>query len=574
MKTIKYILFYSVVLLVVSCQDFMTPNLDNYKSDETVNTSRNNFLGVLYTTYTLLPTRVNFTYEAATDNAVNNTENSLSSKAARGGVSYTYNPFGENWTTDYKGINYVNYFLEKMVLDTSKAIPTPVRFDVDPIVNLQWFYFTMGEAYFMRAWFEFDLLQKYGGVAADGKTYGFPITTSYLDVTMQLDRPRNTYAECVERITADCDSAIKYLPVNYNKSTGLLSEGVVTQSGHASGIAAHALKTRTLLYAASPAYNPDNDVVKWKESAKAALDAITASGSLLNLQSFINYYSKSKLNDGFYNNPDIFFRGPISQNVTTYESENFPPRASSGKGTINPSQDFVDAFLMRDGYPITATSASFPYDPSNAFKNRDSRLELFIVHSGETYAGITIDTSMGGLDAYGSSTNATRTGYYLQKLLDGSVSLSSGSVVTTTIAPILLGRPELYLNFAEAVLNATGSPDDRTYTYSARDVLILIRNRALGNATADKYLKTVMDKNTFLQIIKNERRIELSFEDHRFWDLRRWSTGLSDMGLINTPVHGIYTTNPLEIRQYKSPYMPLPYGEMLKSKYLINNVGW
>jgi hypothetical protein len=417
------------------------------------------------------------------------------------------------------------------------------------------------------------LLQKYGGVAKDGKACGFPISTSFLKVGMNLDLPRNTYQECADRIVADCDSAFKYLPLNYSKATGLLSEGIITESGHASGAAAAALKARTCLYAASPACNVENDRSKWEKAARAAKEAIDALG-FTDLATFARYFNKSYLNDNAYNNTDMFFRGPVQKEVTTYERENFPPRAGSGGGYVNPSQNLVDAFPMSDGYPANASSADKPYDPNNMFENRDPRLDLFIIRTGENFAGITIDTYVGGTDGYGTDVNATRSGYYLQKLLDGSVRITAGTTITTSFAVILLGRPELYLNFAEAVIQATGDPDNTAYGHSPREALAKIRKRALGSSTADKYLSTVIDKDVFIELVKNERRVELCFEDHRFWDLRRWSSGLSDMEEINTPARGIYSSGALEVREYKSPYMPMPYSEMIKTNHLVNNIGW
>lgn len=572
MKRIKSLFILSLVGICFSCESFMEPSLDQYKSPEMILKSKDDFMGVMYSAYTGLPNRISFAYEAATDNAVANSENNVSSRAARGGISLMSNPLGDTWTRSYMYINRVNWYIEQMVLDYSKPIPTPVKFDIDPVVNMQYFNFTLGEAYFMRAWYQFDLLQKYGGVGEDGKAYGFPISTSFLDVNDELDLPRNTYQECVDQIATDCDSAYKYLPLNYTKAQGLLSEGCVNEAGHASGVAAAALKARAYLYAASPAYNVENDNTKWEKAAKAASFAINAA-EYVDLRSFSDYFSKAKLNDKAYNNPDILFRGAIRQNVTVYESENYPPRAGSGSGLFNPSQNLVDAFPMSDGYPITASSTEKPYKPGEMFAERDLRLNLFIVRTGENFANITIDTQVGGADAFGADVNATRSGYYLQKLLDGSVRLTTGAVVTTTFAPILLGRPELYLNFVEAAIQATGNPDDRSYGYSAREVLAKIRDRAFG-ANKDAYLPKVTGKMAFAELVKNERRIELCFEDHRFWDLRRWSTKQSDLNLVNVPVYGIYSENALETRDFRSPYMPLPYNEILKTNNLVNNAGW
>lgn len=578
MKILKYITVIFLIFGTMSCQDFMEPALDNFKDPDYVLQSRDDFRGVLYNAYTGIPNRISLTWEAATDNAMTNNENTTSSRAARGGISAINNPFGDSWEGSYTYINRINWFLERMVLDKSKTIPTPVKFDINPTVNLQIFKFTLGEAYFLRAWYEFQLLQKYGGVAPDGKAYGFPISKKYLEVGDDLDLPRNTYIECANQIAADCDSAAKYLPLIYSKASGIIPDGLVTYSGRASGIAAKMLKARAYLYAASPAYNVSKDPALWHTAAQFAADAIKLSNGAApangfdDLLTYANYFNKTKLNNNLYDNKDIFFRGPISTNVNTYESENFPPRASSGRGTFNPSQNLVDAFPMNDGFPRNESPSKI-YDPENVQANRDPRLDLFIIRSGETWATVPINTKVGGADAFGTDVNATRSGYYLQKLLDGTVRLTTGATVNTTHAPILMGKPELYLMFAEAAINATGNPDDKKFGFSAREVLAKVRNRALG-ANNDKYLATVTNKDGFLAVVKNERRVELCFEDHRFWDLRRWSNGTSDVSAINNPVYGIYSSSPVESRLFKSPYMPLPYGEMLITNNLVNNAGW
>ena len=584
MKNIKYLSVILLITVCFSCNDFMQPPLDSYISLDYIYLSRDDFRGVMYSGYAGLPTRIEFTYEAATDNAVTNNDNTTSSRAARGGISYTNNPLdainqlgvnGSRWMYNYTFINRLNWFIERMVLDYSNPIPTPVRFDINSTVNMQIFLFSKGEAYFLRAWYQFDLLQKYGGVTQDGRVLGFPISTSYLTIEDELDLPRNTYQECVDRIVADCDSAINLLPNNFTLETGTIPDGRTADIGHASGMTAAALKARVLLYAASPAYNLNNDRILWQKAAEAAADAIERA-EFRDLMSYTNYFSTTILNNGRFDNFDMLFRGAIRSSVNTYESENFPPRAGNGNGRFNPTQNLVDAFPMRDGYP-KGESPNYDYNEENMFSNRDPRLDIFIVRSGMDWVTLTgdnaVNTQPGGLDAFGTSPNATRSGYYLKKFLDTRVRLISPTV-TTTFAPILIGRAELYLNFAEAAIQATDDPDNTSYKgYSAREVLAKVRNRALGNGN-DEYLSTVTGKDPFLALVKNERRIELCFEDHRFWDLRRWVVGPNDLTAINSPVYGIYSSDPLEIRSYRSPYMPLPYSEMLKTKNLVNNAGW
>ncbi|MEI7504272.1 MAG: RagB/SusD family nutrient uptake outer membrane protein, partial [Paludibacter sp.] len=539
--------------------------------------SKDYFLGVLYRAYLGIPSRVNLTYEATTDNMVANNDNSITSKAAKFGISAQSNPLGDTWSSNYTNINYINWYMEHMVLDFTKTVPTPVIFDNDPGVNLRTFYYTLGEAYFLRAWYEFDLLQKYGGVGTDNKVYGFPIRTSYYKETDNLNVPRNTYEECVAQIAKDCDSAFVHLPLDYNNiaTTATFDNGSTAYAGHASGIAAKTLKVRAFLYAASPAFNISNDVELWKRAAKEALSAIQLTGGSIALQTYANYFNKMNLNNGDVSNKDIFFRGPINAAVSTMEKENYPPRLQ-GNGTYNPTLNLINAFPKSDGYPADIAS-TVTLDPLNPHLNRDPRLDNFIVRNGESFAGITLATSTGGSDASGVATNNTRTGFYLQKLLDNAVRFTSPTV-TTTMAAILLGRPELYLNFAEAAFMATGDMNSTTYTFTPKQIIRLIRERAFGSgpSTKDKYyiIGNKVDNTTFMSFVKNERRLELCFEDHRFWDLRRWCNGKNDLTPLTYSVYSIYSSAALEDRSFRSPYLPIPYGEILKSPDLVNNAGY
>ena len=573
----KYIVIATIALSIISCADFMEPSKDSYVGSADLLKSRDYFVGVLYRAYLGIPTRVNLTYEAATDNLVANNENSATSKAAKYGISAQSNPLGDTWSNDYTYINYINWYIEHMVLDNTKTVPTPVIFDSNPSVNLRTFYYTLGEAYFLRAWYEFDLLQKYGGVGAGDKVYGFPIRTSSYKDTDNLNVLRNTYEECVAQIAKDCDSAFVHLPLDYNNidANSTFDNGSTAYSGHASGIAAKTLKAKAYLYAASPAFNTLNNIELWKRAAQAAQTAIQLTGGSVALQTYANYFNKMNLNNGDNSNKDIFFRGPINAAVSTMEKENYPPRLQ-GNGTYNPTLNLINAFPKSDGYPADVAS-TVTLDPANPHLNRDARLDNFIVRNGESFAGITIASATGGSDASGFAINNTRTGYYLQKLLDPSVRFTSPTV-TTTMAPILLGRPELYLSFAEAVFMATGDMNSTTYTYTPKEIMRRIRERAFGSgpSTKDKYyiIGNKVDNTTFLNFVKNERRLELCFEDHRFWDLRRWCNGKSDLTPLTYSVYGIYSTTALENRSFRSPYLPIPYGEILKSSNLINNAGY
>jgi len=587
MKIIKFLFLILISALSYSCYDFMEPTPNEHMREWQVLQNRDNFRGAMYWTYGSLPIRQNYMFEAATDNAVANNESNVSSTAGRGGISVTSNALDQIdqnsigytlWAYNYTNINMVNYVLDRVL---SGDIQTRFNID-DPAVNAAWIKLLKGEGFFLRAWFEFEQLKTYGG-PSKGVMLGFPLMTKYTLATDKLDLPRNTYDECVNQIVSDCDQAIANLAFNYDKLGGAIWDGGTSGIGRASGVAAMALKSRLLLYAASPAFNPTNDAGKWDKAAKAAQELIEKTGfnDLMTLSAYyVNH--RNSLNDDpntLNNNPDLFLRGRLTTGSRDLETENFYPRAS-GNALYHPSQNLVDAFPMSDGYPIKNSSSDLPYDPSKMYENRDPRLSTFIIFDGQpaTFGmtnpnPATINTKVGGSDAFGSHPNATRTGYYLKKWLNGDVR-NTGTIVTTNFTAIIFSRPELYLNFAEAAIMATGNPDDTRYGgMSARQALAKVRDRALG-AGNDKYLPTVMGKDAFLELVKNERRIELCFQSQYFWDIRRWAKGKDDLSTVNIPVYGMYSSAPVETRSFKSPYFPIPYGETLKAKNIVNNDGW
>ncbi|MFV0592229.1 MAG: RagB/SusD family nutrient uptake outer membrane protein [Draconibacterium sp.] len=587
----KRLIKYNILLLVLAigfgCSDYLDPSLDGSLTEEQVFTNEAYFNGVLNTVYNSLPDVYDYMLDCATDNAVTNDYGSNYYKMGTGALRPNMNP-ESNWDNGYRQIRRINQFLEKMVLDTTGTKPflTPVRFvrlgtEADSIDNINTFYRMLGEAYCLRAFYEADLLRRYGAMATSGEFLGVPIVTEVLNVDDNLNLPRNTYQECVEQISADCDSAIKYLPVEYKGNNAVLG---ATMNGRATGIAAMALKARVLLYAASPGFNPSNDLTKWEAAAIAAGDALVAIGGLKDLPSIDDYYF-NKLNDKAYNIRDIFLRGNVQGGNRGLENTNYPP-SMYGNGRVNPSQNYVDAFPDASGYPI---SESTTYDSSNPFANRDPRLDKFVAINGTSMGPSdyhTLETFEGGIDSYNPSTNTSRSGYYLKKLLKyGNVSLIPGQLTGTARAAVHLGSPELYLNFAEAAFEAWGpSGDPEGYGFNAVSVITRIHKRyGAGN----EYMNTVAinSEELFRTLVHNERRLELSFEGHYFWDIRRWE-GAEDLSEINIPVKGIkitkdnsgnYTYNmdvQLEKRLFNSVYMPLPYDELYNAPALIQNKGW
>ena len=572
--------------MTVSCSDFLDPMLDGSLTEDQVFQNAAYFNGVLNTVYSNVPTQYDKKLDGATDNAVINITGNNYYRLANQNLSPNFNPT-DNWTSNFLQIRRINQFLERMVLDHDNPdFLTPVRFRPlhtrnDSIDNINTFYRMLGEAYFLRAFFQFELLRAFGGEGVNGQMLGYPIVTRVLKVDEDLNLARNTYMESVRQIVNDCDSAAKYLPLEYKGTNAVLGQ---TMNGRANGIAALALKARTLLYAASPAYNQAGDIQLWEEAAIAAGDAIRAIGGLQNLAPYENYHF-TQLNNQAFQIRDIFFRGNVQGGNRAYENRNYPP-GMFGSGEVNPSQNYVNAFPDRNGFPI---SESTLYNADNPYAERDPRLDLYVaVNESRLGPGnyYTVQTYEGGRDAPNPSRQNSRTGYYLKKLLrPGTVQLITTDLRSTARAAIHLGAPELYLNFAEAAFEAWGpTGDPQAYGYTAQTVLARVLQRyGAGN----QYLNTVAvnDPAKFRKLVRNERRLELSFEGHYFWDVRRWAAG-NDVSGLNTQVYGVRITRdgsgayqyelnvPLERREFSTQYMPISYQELYKTSNLVQNKGW
>ncbi|MFB6318166.1 RagB/SusD family nutrient uptake outer membrane protein [Saccharicrinis sp. FJH54] len=554
----KLLLAFLTLVVLVSCEQ-LDPRPIQDLTTEDLWSHATYGEGILTTAYINLETNYNIGLEYYTDNAVPSQPGA--NRLALGNWTVENNTIS-GWDGFYENIKYLNLFLENakdlsyFVSDTEK----------DSLFN----HYRYGEAYYLRAWYQWRLLQNYGGFPKDGNmALGYPIVTKALNVDDNLDLPRNTYEECVQQIIADCDTAFNTIPLDYtDRRDPYIGRA---NRGRGSGLAAKTLKARVYLYAASPAFGNSNPET-WSRAAEAAAEAIDAAGGLADLSSYGNFNTGT-------NYDYIWSSSTASRN--DWEYMYYPP-SLYGQGACNPSQNLVDAFPASDGYPI---SESAVYDPNDPYNNRDSRLDKFIFYNGDEYkAGANtyvIDTYVGGDDAPGGiSFLGTRTGYYLKKFLSEKVSLNVGSVTSDYKFKVLLGKTELYLNFAEAANEAFGPYDDR-YGFSAFEVMEKIRSRALGSID-DTYMKSQADagKDAFRAFIHNERRVELCFEEQRFWDLRRWNEDL------NHSVKGVsitqegsgftyeYTT--VENHEYKDymRFVPLPYDQTLIMTNLKQNQGW
>lgn len=501
--------------------------------------------------YTYLPdgfNRINNAYlDAATDDAVTSQYTSNIQILSQGLQSPT-NTVDDTYANNYAGIFRANLFL-------SKIGQVPITAE-----NQQ---YSKAEARFLRAMFYFELIKRYGGVPLLGDRV-FALNDN-------INLPKNTFDECVNYIVSECDAI-----------SGLLrgdAAVITTLLGHAPKGAALALKARTLLYAASPLNNPSGAAAKWQAAADAAKALID-----------LNYYALNASFGGTFTtrtNKEIILaiqrnRGQsleLANSPVGYTTDLFTSR-----GGTSPTQELVDAFVTINGKPIS-TDLKTPvnttgYDPANPYANRDPRFAATIFYNGQQWLSRAVETFDGGLDRPGGSLVQTKTGYYLRKFLPDLSTATNYSAADHNFPTFRYA--EVLLNYAEAA-NEVGGAANLQIAYNQ---LIAIRKRAgivAGNG-ALYGLEANMDQAAMRNAIKLERRLELAFEEHRFWDERRWKTAEVN---FNKSLHGIritkdasgnfsYQTVEAANIRFKSPMYryPFAYGETIKNTALIQNPGW
>ncbi|MEO6499802.1 MAG: RagB/SusD family nutrient uptake outer membrane protein, partial [Mucilaginibacter sp.] len=441
------------------------------------------------------------------------------------------------------------------------------------------------EARFLRAWYYFTLLKHYGGMPIVGDTI--------FDYTDKLPAKRATFRATVNYIVSECDAAATVLP--YQQAG--------PQYGRVSGGACAALKSRVLLYAASKLFNgttlatgelgsivgyPNDSLGRWGMARDAALAVMNTGQYSLNVDN-------SKPGKGFQ---DLFPKRINSEYILNLMFENntyienlfFPPSRDGRNGSF-PYQGLVDAFPMANGKSITDPTSGYdatkPYnnrDPRLAFSViRDSSLVLFRTPNGlaQTATPISIfvrpDGTSSGQDAFPTG---TRTGYYNFKMADPAAVPSTFFALSSRCIP-LIRYAEILLNYAEAQNEFNGGPDQSVY-----DALFKIRDRAgIAKGNGSYGLKVPMSQTEMRDAIRNERRIELAFEEQRFWDVRRWmiadqTDNIEAKGMKVTranqaaaPTYEIVTIKRHNFR--KAMYLwPLPQKEIDKSAQLLQNPGY
>ena len=479
------------------------------------------------------------------------------------------------WADPYEVIRRVNILLKGI-----DVVPFNTTY-VDALGNARPLNVSMkAEARFLRAYFYFELMKRYGGVPIIGdKVY---------DLNENIELPRSTFEQTVTYIVSELDAIkddLRSLPM----SDAAANAHVVTTQ------AAQALKIRVLLYAASPLFNErpieaGNELVgyttydreRWKvvaDEARSFINAYGKDGGPLGLDPnfkdiFTTWY------DNTVHKEMIFFRENDSN--TSIETVNGPlglSGAKQGNGRTNPTQNLVDAFLMKDGHFINDGKSAYEYDSQHPYDNRDPRLEYTIIHNGSHWLNNTMHTWQGGVNnPLGASYSLTS--YYMRKFM-GNFEL--GSEYQATLHNWVMFRyAEILLNFAEAENEYLSSPSQEVY-----DAIIALHKRAGIEAGNDNLYglpkREEMTQVEMRKVIQNERRIELAFEEHRYWDIRRWRLAEE---IYAQPIEGMFITTSLTETSYipqtvltvawdnKRYLYPIPYSEVIKNKNMVQNPNW
>jgi len=408
---------------------------------------------------------------------------------------------GTFWKRSYRSIRECNYALAHI-----NEVPMS-----EAHKNL-----IVAELKFIRAFRYHDLIRNYGDIVLLGD-HVYELTDDFSDPALFK---REDLTTGLAYVLAQLDEAAAGLPES-NSNSWL--------RGRATKGAALALKSRLTLYAASPLYNAGT----WEAAIQAANDVIALNRYTISQSGYRQLFRKSS-----DDNEIIFARYySVGARHVPMEIAN-GPNGYDGWGGNVPLQNLVDAYRMANGKTITDPTSG--YDPQNPYVGRDPRFYQTILYNGASYRGRNVETFLpGGRDSNDgpSNWNTTKTGYYLLKFVDEEMPINNPWNIAGLQPWIYFRYAEILLNFAEAA-NELSGPDavPSGANFSAREALNQIRRRA-GVEVAEVPIGA--NQQDFRELVRNERQIELAFEEHRFYDVRRWKIAEQTE---NVPAYGIEIT--------------------------------
>lgn len=504
---------------------------------------------------------------SATDESVYSHSGNSIETFYNGGWGPSNNNDASLWTKCWRGISYANLYLDKF---------TGLTFD-DYILDKDYqnkmhqynnFQF---EARFLRAYYYFLLVRSFGGV---------PLKVSDMTADEANNLPRATSDEVFDFIETECDAIKDTIIKDYSNLGGLALSA--NETGRVNNLAVLALKARAALYHASPLFSKGKTESEkkelWKKAAEAnwaVIKECTTRGMKLN-PSYANLFNKDNWQEA---NECIFVRRVYTAS-NAFETYNFPIGMENAGGGNCPTQNLVDAYEMKNGKAIDEDGSG--YDPQNPYADRDSRLALTVAVNGDSWP----NSNPNPLETYQGGANglpvpyATPTGYYLKKYVNGSITITTLNPTSDRHHWVIFRLGEFYLNYAEAMLNYTGDGYSTATGLSttAAAAINTVRKRAGQPNIAEG-----LSPEAFKKKYENERFVELAFEGHRFYDVRRWMeaptyfTTIKGM-YITRNSDGTFTYQPqtIDTRSWddKMYLFPLSQSEILKSGALEQNPGW
>lgn len=407
---------------------------------------------------------------------------------------------GVLWARSYRSIRECNYALSILPKITMSASHKTLL---------------EGELKFIRAFRYQDLIRNYGGVVLIGDKVS-QLTDNLQDPSLFK---RASIKESIDYAVAQLNDAAAKLPLN-NDGSWLL--------GRATKGAALALKSRLTLYAASPLYAAGT----WADAVTAAQAVISLNKYGIYTGGYDNLFLTNETNEAIFER--LYTK---NANHTHLEIAN-GPNGYGGWAGNTPLQNLVDDYEMDNGKAITDPTSG--YDPTHPYDHRDPRFAATVLYNGSLYRGQTVDSYIpGGKDSKDGpdNWNTTKTGYYLKKYMNDAYPLQNPWGNAGFQPWIYFRYAEILLNFAEAANEAYG-PDviPSGSTLSARTAINLVRARPSVNMPA---LAGGLSQSQMRDAVRYERRVELAFEEHRFYDVRRWK--IADV-TENKPAGGVIIT--------------------------------
>lgn len=546
----KYIMMAGLLLSVSACSLLELDESTGLTKEEAYSYF-NNVKGLATYVYSQLPDELGGIGGALRESATDNSVYVWSDNNIHVFYNNAWNPnnaVDNAWEKNYGAIRACNSFLENYSAERLERFRWNDTYEED-IAKAEMYGHEMRV---LRAFYLFELAKRYGDIPLLTRTYTIDEINSV---------EKTSFDKVIRFICGECDEAAAKLPASHKDfwaETGRVTKGT-----------AQALKTRVLLYAASPLHNPGQDVQRWKEAADAAYVLIKEGRYKLPAIDKDPLYDKNGGNDVLKSSQLIFERR--NGDSFDFEARNLPISYEKGNTGNVPTQNLVDAFQMADGTEFdwnTLASGQNPYE------NRDPRFYKTVLCNGDEWMGSIIEAYEGGKDGAGTA-GATKTGYYLKKYMNETVSLTPSKEKKKPHHFVIFRYAEVLLNYAEA-MNAWKGADytDAEHPLSARAALNEVR-------AAAKMPVIDVTGDAFTESIRRERRVELAFEDHRFWDIRRWKIGAKTKEIyrVNITLENgvpVYRKELLETRHWeeKMNLYPIPQSEYNKNRNLGQNAGW